>query len=145
MVLVPPHCVPRVRKKDCTHHLWHWSIQRGVGSVGKADASGKRGLKMVKPLGVAVLWYSPYTTRKLLAPATWKMYQENISLPETEYTQIKGDKSALRPPCSELPLRRASMGLTFPPACTYTAAVFALVQETSTNLRPCPPVITRIS
>lgn len=46
-----------------------------------------------------------------------------------QYTQNMRDKSALRPPCSELLLKRASVGLTFPPACSYTAAVFALVQE----------------
>lgn len=44
---------------------------------------------------------------------------ENISLPEAEYTQNTRDQSALRPPCSELLLKRASVGLTFPqPALT---------------------------
>lgn len=37
------------------HPVW-------CGVSGKTDASGKRGLKMVKPLGVAVLWYSPLHT-----------------------------------------------------------------------------------
>lgn len=37
-------------------------VQCGVGSVGKAGASGKRGLKVVKPWGVAMLWHSPLHT-----------------------------------------------------------------------------------
>lgn len=37
-------------------------VQCGMGSVGKAGVSGKRGLKMVKPLGVAMLWHPPLHT-----------------------------------------------------------------------------------